>query len=107
MSMGFTHGSKGRKAVRSGEIRGAEGARKTVYLTVLVQNAAKLTTETLAVPGVQVITKVPKGSSRFAGPFYFDQIELLRETVSGLRNRERYAVVPMGIGFNILKLPRK
>lgn len=63
------------------------------------------TTEELAVPGVEVINE-PKGKA-FAGPYYLDQLDLLRETLRGMPKRERYEVAAGDVGFWIYRKEAK
>lgn len=74
---------------------------KTPCLTRDVQE--KLNTETLDVPGVEVV-ETTEGKA-FAGPFYSDQIELLRETLRGMPRREKHVVVNAGTGAWIHRKP--
>lgn len=50
-----------------------------------------LTTEALDVPGVEVVTETT--GKAFAGPFYPDQIDLLRDTLRSMPRRERHQVL--------------
>lgn len=60
-----------------------------------------LTTADLAVPGIEVVGS-PKGKA-FAGPYYTDQLEMLRETLRGMPKRERYVVTETTTGFWIYR----
>lgn len=51
----------------------------------------ELTTELLDVPGVEVVVET-KGKP-FCGPFYPDQLDLLRETLRGMPKREKHQVL--------------
>lgn len=63
-----------------------------------------LTTETLNVPGVEV-HEDPKDAKAFMGPFYEDQLELLRDSVRQLRVRENHFVARNGLTFWIYRRP--
>lgn len=62
-----------------------------------MQKTEPLTTESLNVPAVEVVG-APKGKA-FAGPFYHDQLELMRDTLRGMPKRERYVVTETTLGF--------
>ncbi len=62
-----------------------------------------LTTEQLDVPGVEVVTKT-KGRA-FAGPFYPDQIDLLRDTLRGMPKREKHQVLAEAATLWIYRKP--
>lgn len=62
-----------------------------------MQTKSPLTTEELNVPPVEVVG-APKGKA-YAGPYYLDQMELLRDTLRGMPNRERYVVTETTTGF--------
>lgn len=66
---------------------------------------APLTTETLAVPGVEVVG-APKGKA-YAGPYYRDQLEMLRDMLRGMRQRERFVVVEATTAFWIHRKGRE
>lgn len=56
-----------------------------------MMSAKQFSTAELAVPGVEVVNEKPDGRA-FAGPFYDDQLSLLRETLRGMPKREQYVV---------------
>lgn len=63
----------------------------------------ELTTAALDVPGVEVIRE--KTGKAFAGPFYPDQLELLRATLRDMPRREKFAVVANAESFWIHRKP--
>lgn len=63
-----------------------------------------LTTETLAVPGVEVQDE-PGKAKAFMGPFYPDQLELLRDSARKLKVRENHFVAKNGATFWIYRRP--
>jgi hypothetical protein len=63
-----------------------------------------LTTESLAVPGVEV-KDGPDGAKAFMGPFYADQLELLRDSAKQLKVRENHFVARSGPHFWIYRRP--
>lgn len=74
----------------------AKNRAKNLWFTPLVQTEP-LTTAALGVAAIEVVDK-PKGS-RFAGPFYRDQVDSLREFLRGMRKRENYVVTETELGF--------
>lgn len=54
---------------------------------------ANLTTGQLDVPPVEVVDTVPEGAKAFAGPFYADQLDLLRDMLRDQSKREAFVVV--------------
>lgn len=64
-----------------------------------------LSTETLAVPGVEVLSEIPDGAKRDIGPFYADQLDLLRRRAKQLTTRENHFVAQDGLGFWIYRRP--
>lgn len=56
---------------------------------------AKITTESLNVPGIKVVDEIPDGA-KLAVPtlFYPDKIDKLRDRVSELSPREQFVVAP-------------
>lgn len=58
---------------------------------------AKLTTESLNVPGIKVVDEIPDGARLAVTTlFYPDKIDKLRERVSELSPRENFVVGPTG-----------
>lgn len=61
-----------------------------------MQKAEPLTTETLGVPGIEVVAAVPANGKAYSAPFWPDEIELLREMVRRIQDRRSYVVAPHG-----------
>lgn len=100
-----------RKAVRDRakprETAGTQIAEKRACFTRLMQKTEPLTTASLGVPGVEVVDRPPDGCTKILGPYWDDQIEMLRRHASGLRDRPQHIVVPDGCGYSVFTLPAK
>lgn len=70
---------------------GQLSAREAVFYSARSMTTAQLTTAELNVAGVEVVSKQPKRRA-FSGPFYADQIDLLRGTLRGMPKRDLYVV---------------
>jgi hypothetical protein len=86
-----------RNRSRSVKIGYLRKLRKGPCFTPLVQKTEVLTTKTLDVAGVEVVEDAPNGKP-FAGPFYADQFELLRETLRPMPRRNQYVVLATHAG---------
>lgn len=64
-----------------------------------------LSTASLDVPGVEVLEEIPDGSKEDIGPFYADQLDVLRRRAKQLQNRENHFVAKKGLTFWIYRRP--
>lgn len=62
---------------------------------LIVSEAKLLTTAALDVAGVEVVNEKPAGRP-FAGPFYTDEMDQLREMLRRMPKREAHAVYDAG-----------
>jgi hypothetical protein len=73
---------------------GKEPSVKSSCSNAPVQNVQPITTETLAVAGVEVVDKIPDRARCITRPFYADEVELLRSMLRELRGRFSVTVAP-------------
>jgi hypothetical protein len=72
-----------------------KGFEKSSWLNSDVQANQSLTTDELAVPGVEVVEPASAGKA-FNGPWYLEEIARLRGVLREMPRRDNYVVVATG-----------